>query len=280
MKRLLSVLFIILFILTACGQGQNQTEEERKAQIREQIKAEEALKETLKQEIIEEMKAENKEIDNVSVSDMKDQPTHYYQEKLHELCLSEYGADAKEAMDNPAYQSSMEFKNAVDAIYERGYRLISENGYYRIVNPNVVNIKEMITVNEMCKLLDISLEDLEQAEDGGYFIYWTSFKNDEISFSIGHDEPLKGDEYLLDIRVMGYGFSILGISLGQSVKDAYAMIDKTYDGYEDRHSNTIAKYVYNVDDYAFKLNDYGWDNQQELSETEIINQIDYYGLLD
>lgn len=279
-KRLWCVVLVPLFLLTACSQI--KTEEERKAELKAQIKIEKALEIALKQAIIDKVEAKNKERlqADLAPANLDNQPTHYYQEILYNLCLKEYGAESKEAMDNLAYQSSAEFKEAVDTIYERGYQLIAENGYYRIVNPHVVDINYRMRVKEMCDLLGIGLEDLEQVKGGGYFTYWTTYENEEVSFSIGHEMPLKGDEYLSAISIKGYEFSLLGISLGQNVLKAYDIIEKDYDAYESHHSDTVAKYLYNVDDYAFGFNNYGWDNQHIISETEIINQIHYYELLD
>jgi hypothetical protein len=210
----------------------------------------------------------------------EDYPISYYQDVILTLCVGMYGNDADNIKDNPGYGFD-DFKEAVDKIEEKGYTFKKENGYYKVVNENAYNFDHIPTVDEMCKLLDIDKSQIKKVQDGGYFMYSSSYSNDEISFVAFHDEEeLKGTQKVDMLTIRGYNYTAYGVSLSDSVNKAFEKISKNYKGMYSHHDDSTAKYVYDVDGWGFTVNSIGYDNDHEVDEYDLVKWISVYAIID
>ncbi len=216
------------------------------------------------------------------LTDYSNEPysTTYYQDVIKTLCLGMFGAESEDAKKNPGYESNADFKEAVDTILSKGYKLVQNNGYYKAVNENAYNIDHMPTVSEMCNIVGIDINDITTNEDNGYYLYSSHYSNDEIGVYINHDEKLQGDDLVTGITVKGIDYKLYGISLGNTLLNTYDKIDEKYDGMYNMHDDSYAKYVFDVDGYAFTLNNIGWEENAQIEEYDLVRQISCYELVD
>lgn len=207
-------------------------------------------------------------------------PISYYQDVIMTLCLGMYGNEADNIMDNPGYENK-DFKEAVDTVYAAGYNFVKENGYYKIVNKDAVNIEKMPTVDEICKMVGIDKSEIVRKDDGGYFMYTSTWSNDEIEFSIFHDEEeLSGSQNVDYLNIHGYRFKAFGVSVSDNVNSAYEIIAKKYKGMYSHHDDSVAKYVYDINGYGFTLNNIGYNNDFEIDEYNFVKNISFYSIID
>lgn len=206
-------------------------------------------------------------------------PLTYYQDVIKTLCMGMYGSD-QTVLENRAYQENEDFREAVDTILVAGYQLVKSNGYYKIANENAINIGHIPTVDEICRILGITLADINTREEGGYYLYISDYHNDEISIYIYHDEALKGSDRVSGISIKGYDFKLHNIALGETLGKAYSETDEAFDGFYNHHDDETMKYVFNVDGFALTFNDIGWDNTLQIDEDDLVRKINYYSVED
>lgn len=143
------------------------------------------------------------------------------------------------------------------------------------------NFEKMPTLNEMCDLLGINISDVVTDEDGGYFMYYSHWSNDDIAFTVFHDEEeLSGDEKLSNLEITGKAYTLLGIGCGDSVLKGFHKLGESHEHIYSHHNDSYAKYVYNVDGYALTFNNIGFDDAVVIQEDDVITNVSYYELLD
>lgn len=143
------------------------------------------------------------------------------------------------------------------------------------------NFDKMPTLKEMCSILDITIEDVTTDEDGGYFMYYSHWANDDIAFTVFHDEEqLSGNEKLSNLEITSEAYTLLDIGCGDSVLKSFHKLGESHEHIYSHHDDSYAKYVYNVDGYALTFNGIGFDDAAVIQEDDVITNLSYYELLD
>ena len=204
-------------------------------------------------------------------------PITYYQDVIKTLCVGIYGAVEADVKKNPGYENNTDFKEAVDKVLSKGYVLVQNNEYYKVVNENAYNIDHMPTVNEICDIIGINVNEINTTEINYTTKYASEYFSDEIIFSIGHNKELKGTDLIDCIVIRGFDYTLKGIGLGDNVLNAYNKIaekyDKLYTSYYERYED----YVFNVDGYAFRLNNLGYkeENDNHVDKHDLVREIKF-----
>lgn len=218
-------------------------------------------------------------------------PTKYYQDVLYTLCLGIYSADEDNPKENLGYSKNADFKEAVDTILAKGYELQKVEGkygydsFYKVINKSSYNFIEVPTFIEICNVLGIGMNEITTVDEYGYFSYSSTYEDDEISFSIYHDQKLTGNEKLDKLIIKGYDFKFLDIALSDNVASNLSMLNNNYKNYENHHAygeeDHYIEKLYDVDGYALSICDYDWKNQaSEVQDNEIVKKIKIYNVID
>ncbi len=211
----------------------------------------------------------------------EDFPVDYYQSVIKGLCLSGYGVEEENIFDSPAMENP-DFREAVDKITAKGYTFEVSNGYYKIISgQSAYNFEKMPTLDEICQIVGIDKAALERMDDGGYFMYSSSWSGEGIAFTVYHDaETLTGTERINYLNVTGPEYKISNIAYGDKVLKTINTLGQKLENIYSHHDDTFAKYVYSLDGYALTVNGIGFDNEAVVSEEDTVTSISLYELLD
>ncbi|MBN2898183.1 MAG: hypothetical protein JXO44_05335 [Clostridia bacterium] len=149
------------------------------------------------------------------------------------------------------------------------------------VPETAVNIDKLLTLKEMCQMVGIDTTDMVTEEDGGYFMYYTHWANDQIEFSVFHDEEQPaGDMLVSNIKITGDAYKLFGIGVGDNLANSFKSMETRYEHLYSHHDETYVKYVYDVAGYALTFNGIGFNSEVVIGSDEVVTDIDYYILLD
>lgn len=203
-------------------------------------------------------------------------PLIYYQEVIKTLCLGMYGSTEENILDNVGYTNDVDFKDAVDRVLSKGYELKRNGGYYIIVNKEAYNIDSDVSIDEICQIVGITIEDFETSENYNDFDYDSHFGNDEIWIGIAHDGLLTGDMMVGEIHVRGYAYKLYDIGIGERVLDVYKELGSMYKGLYDKHSDTELECVFDVNGHILLLNNIKSREYAHIDDNTLVKSIDFW----